>query len=1158
MVVSESPLKPRLLGALSSSALPLSLGQLHKRVGESGWRGSVAELEAALESLRAEGSVAKGPGGAWRLLAKTAEPAPSKPTTRPAQLDEPPDVGTGWERLRKLIRYYIDALEAEHRPGITLWAEDEGRRWLRWPLASRWKPDLGEVQRIPLREWMGGFLTELANGGDEVSVVYGFPLLVRRFVVRKTGEEATVLVPAAVWELVWRVEGDWLTLQSRQSEPAWLNEDWANEFLPKTAARQWVDEQLDGVAKEERSEALLKRVEALIPPGRWAERPDARTLKLLPSGQTEWREGVYPSGILAAFTGSKFTRGLISELRWIADRASDTQINDSSLATVFRSLRDGEPAPAALGESNRIGVRGVFLPPDRHLNREQVQAVRLAFTEPVTLVVGPPGTGKTDVGAAIGLNAALQQQSVLICSRNNVAVDEVEKRLRDLDARLGAASGENSGAPLVQRAGSTWGGKERVNDWEALRQIVPKAIRLCGRRTSRGENSVGPAGGRPPEIEAIFRKQADLLDTWNRLELAVEDYVAAMRRAASTACPESWCEDADYRWVASVDIPLAEDRLRRFQAFEEMLRWVSRLPGGTVLKRVIERLFGDRQASRARALQDSLDPGNAEGRGLTQDTVSLSRRLEYIRSLRELEETRRGLESFPSSGELLGATQANDQLIGERTPLCWSSWFRDRVASLSDAEYAGLSRLKDLLSMGEGKGLKPADRRVLAEERATLSPLLTRLVPVWCCTNLSLRKKLPLRAGIFDLALIDEASQCDVPSAIPILFRAKRIIAIGDNNQLRHVSRLAEEDDERLLAQRDLGIHEIGYLHSKKSLYDIVENVLLGSKNAGGLQVLHLHYRCHPEIISFCSDTFYDEPLEVLTDTTRLTRPSNLDAGISWSPTKGPMESAATGCVSDAEARECLSVVKAILKDPLFSGSIGVVTPFRQQAIRIREYVDQHVSTDVAAKHGLISDTAHAFQGGQRDVIVLSLMYGDGMPAGSKIFLERQPNLFNVALSRATSALRVVGDLEAARESPIDHIRRFAKYFDSLQARRAAPRNVPQSSIWEGRFSGLLAAAGIQTSSQHPADRYFLDLAYVENGARIAIEVDGEKYHLDDRGRRVLSDYARDLRLRSLGWTVVRFWVWQIRDHPDECVQKVRRVIADYNSPQNRSQAGNE
>ena len=81
----------------------------------------------------------------------------------------------------------------------------------------------------------------------------------------------------------------------------------------------------------------------------------------------------------------------------------------------------------------------------------------------------------------------------------------------------------------------------------------------------------------------------------------------------------------------------------------------------------------------------------------------------------------------------------------------------------------------------------------------------------------------------------------------------------------------------------------------------------------------------------------------------------------------------------------------------------------------------------------------------------------------------------------------------------------------------------------------------IQTIPQYPADRYKLDLAVVlPNGRKLDIEVDGEMYHRNWNGELCYRDQLRNQRLFELGWDVRRFWVYQIRDNVNWCIQQVK------------------
>lgn len=1126
----------QLLEVLGESQQALSLGQIERRMREIGWSGTSRDLLDALDSLRQEGRVRCPYPRSWQFVPNDAKSKRDIPTEAGEVA-----VAGAWRKLRQLIRYYIDAIDAEHRSGIAFWAEDEGRKWLRWPLTARWCPDAGGEQRIRIESWMGGLMNALVNGGEEMTLVFGHPILIRRIVQRKTGEESTLLIPAVVWEVSWRVEGDWLVLTSANGEHGWLNNDWADEFLPKADAKEWMDSQVDGVPSARRSEMLLNSIASLIPPGRWAGEPSTRLLKLLPSSPRDWMLGVHPAGIIGIATASKFTRGLEQELRWIAQNAMDADLDASALSTVFSSLRQPQLEKGTAREVAVSGeLHGIFIPSDRPLNREQILAVRDSLTKSVSLVIGPPGTGKTDVAAAVGLNAALQHRSVLICSRNNVAVEEVEKRLRDIGDSLAGEGRQGTTVPLVHRAGSSWGGKNYVTGNEALRRAVPYAHRALANSHAASDTSGPPAILNHP----LLHQQSKLLSVWSQVEERMSEYQRLLRLCVATSFPDRYDEAEDSEWVGSVDHPGIEAHLKTLEAHGRLLRRLGRLPLASLWRYFHQRIYGRRlremRSTVASALRHETTDSDHE-----IASAQWRRRVGYAKALGDLLKTQEQLSTLPTSPNLIReASQLQSQLQEELKRL-GPGWFQARVFTLSTQDKASLARLRELLTIGEGKGLKQGDKAQLNRELNHFSSMLTRLLPVWCCTNLSLRKRLPLSPGVFDLALIDEASQCDPASAIPILFRAKRVAAIGDNNQLRHTTRLSEEDDGRLFAGRDLGADEAGFLYSKFSFFDLVEKAVTGDATKGSIHQLLLHYRCAEEIIGFSSEEFYGGSLEVMTDERRARTPSSLRPGVAWSNVRGVIEKGETGSVSDTEATECVRIFRQVIRDSMFEGSIGIVTPFRQQANRIRQRLEQEISLETLERHHVAVDTAHAFQGGQRDVIIMSLMYADDMPGGSKTFLDREPNLFNVAISRAASVLWIVGDLDAARETTIGHLRRFAQYYEGLTRKRQSPRQTPMTSIWESRLREHLEAAGIRTLAQHPVDRYFLDLAYIESGCFLAIEVDGEAYHLDERGRRLTSDIARDLRLRGLGWTVVRFWVWQVRDEPAACVAKVKKLISE-------------
>jgi very-short-patch-repair endonuclease len=52
--------------------------------------------------------------------------------------------------------------------------------------------------------------------------------------------------------------------------------------------------------------------------------------------------------------------------------------------------------------------------------------------------------------------------------------------------------------------------------------------------------------------------------------------------------------------------------------------------------------------------------------------------------------------------------------------------------------------------------------------------------------------------------------------------------------------------------------------------------------------------------------------------------------------------------------------------------------------------------------------------------------------------------------------------------------------------------------------------------------------------------VDGENYHRHWDGELCRRDQIRSRRLSDAGWDIMRFWVYEIRDDLEGCVERVK------------------
>lgn len=281
---------------------------------------------------------------------------------------------------------------------------------------------------------------------------------------------------------------------------------------------------------------------------------------------------------------------------------------------------------------------------------------------------------------------------------------------------------------------------------------------------------------------------------------------------------------------------------------------------------------------------------------------------------------------------------------------------------------------------------------------------LVRTVRAWATTSRSVRGVLPPTPKLFDLVVIDEASQCTVADLVPLLYRARRALVIGDPHQLQPVNGLTVQDDRRIQAVHGLSPDELddrSLAYTGSSAYHAAASALA---SAGG-EVLWLdeHYRCHPDIVASVNRRFYGDRLAVRTDTAGLAAPE--DPAVRWVDVRGRCtRPGGRSCLNVDEADAVVELLRELWTDLPKHASIGVVSPFTAQ---VRE-IERRLGRD--AQHRIRVGTAHTFQGGQRDVVVVSPAAATGVHQSSGQWALRQQNLWNVAVTRARSRLYIVGD----------------------------------------------------------------------------------------------------------------------------------------------------
>ncbi|GAA3341833.1 hypothetical protein GCM10020358_34670 [Amorphoplanes nipponensis] len=278
-------------------------------------------------------------------------------------------------------------------------------------------------------------------------------------------------------------------------------------------------------------------------------------------------------------------------------------------------------------------------------------------------------------------------------------------------------------------------------------------------------------------------------------------------------------------------------------------------------------------------------------------------------------------------------------------------------------------------------------------------PEILTVLPGWATTAMSARRLRP-SAGLFDLVVIDEAAQCTPAAILPMLYRAKRALIIGDPRQLAPVVELSDADDQGEQARNGLG-HEWltnrRLTHRGHSAYEAFATA------AGSTILLDEHYRCHPEIIDAPNQVVYQNRLVVLTDPARLT--ALAEPATRWVDVPGRFSRGATG--SGHNFDEVQAVVGEVqrLRKEYPDASIGVVTPLAEQ----QRTLDRALK-EAGLGDNLLCATIHKFQGSERDIMVISPVGAQGISVQTRGWLVNQTTLWNVAITRARSQLFIVGD----------------------------------------------------------------------------------------------------------------------------------------------------
>lgn len=420
---------------------------------------------------------------------------------------------------------------------------------------------------------------------------------------------------------------------------------------------------------------------------------------------------------------------------------------------------------------------------------------------------------------------------------------------------------------------------------------------------------------------------------------------------------------------------------------------------------------------------------------------------------------------------------------------------------------------------------KNLQNRILEEE--DFKPLLEAF-PCWCVTTYAVSGSLPMKPGMFDVAIIDEASQCDIASCFPIMFRAKRAVIVGDDKQLPHLSFLEKAKEQSFLSQYGIpDKYQLMWRFRTNSMFDLADYYSMNSV------MLDEHFRSLPPIIDFSNHEFYGDRIRVMKKDFGGQKVLELvevhDGKVDYDATRNLPE------VEAVIKKLHEIVIEDERKNPDKPVSIGIISPFRAQVEQLKTSVSKVLSDHMIRKHQIEIGTAHTFQGDERDIILMSWAFADNSHAQSATFLQK-PNLFNVAITRAR--YKVINFVSRdITNLPEGHFRNYISYIKEYQNKQEAienlqideneyKNNLEREIAQEIRELGHEVLAGSEIAGLN-AD-LLVDKKFI-------VEIDG----VEDSIKQTVSNMKKQAILERCGFKVKRITYREWTYSPKICLDRV-------------------
>jgi transcription elongation GreA/GreB family factor len=454
--------------------------------------------------------------------------------------------------------------------------------------------------------------------------------------------------------------------------------------------------------------------------------------------------------------------------------------------------------------------------------------------------------------------------------------------------------------------------------------------------------------------------------------------------------------------------------------------------------------------------------------------------------------------------------------------------------------------------------LNKQKRHVPVRELIKRAPeTLFSLMPCWMMGPAAVAQFLPQTLDLFDVVVMDEASQIRPEDALGALARAHQIVIVGDQKQMPPTNMFVSS------------VSADGLDNDGDAQPADLTSILESLTGYCCEEMLRWHYRSqHESLIMFSNHHFYEKQLIIPPACERAGK-----SGVSWHYVPDGTFSGGTNPIeADVVVKYIVSHVYEESQKPLGrQASIGVVAMNMAQQAVIEDLFEKLLSTDrkIQAAYERFQPSEKLFirnlesvQGDERDVIIISFTYGPD-PVARRVYQRFGPvnstggwRRLNVLFTRAKHRIIAISSMRssdiqlgngATAASGVPALKGYLEYAENGQIPdfgEATDR--PPDSPFEESVASVLWRLGLKPVFQVGVAGFRIDIGVEEPdnpGTYICgIECDGAPYHTDPVARD--RDRLREEILVARGWKIYRIWstAWY-RNRKSE-VERLEKFLA--------------